>query len=77
MPVSRRQLLVGAASLPLTGALVGQQVAAAAEPAPAELQVGCGISDVTGPAAENGMMGYSLPQQETAGIHLRTRARAF
>ncbi|GAA2361084.1 ceramidase CerN [Saccharopolyspora halophila] len=41
------------------------------------LLVGRGVSDVTGPAAENGMMGYSMPQQQTAGVHLRTLARAF
>ncbi len=76
MPVNRRQLLVGAASLPLAAAVLSEQTAAAAEPA-GEYQVGCGIADVTGPAAENGMMGYSMPQQQTAGIHLRTRARAF
>jgi neutral ceramidase len=39
--------------------------------------VGRGISDITGPAAENGMMGYSMPQQRSAGIHQRLRARAF
>ena len=39
--------------------------------------VGRGISDVTGPAAENGMMGYSKFGQNTTGIHQRLRARAF
>ncbi|AEF41014.1 neutral/alkaline non-lysosomal ceramidase N-terminal domain-containing protein [Hoyosella subflava] len=39
--------------------------------------VGCGIADVTGVAYGNGMMGYSMPQQRTGGIHLRLRARAF
>lgn len=41
------------------------------------ISVGCGISDVTGVAYGNGMMGYSMPRQRTAGIHLRLRARAF
>ncbi|SNR81059.1 neutral ceramidase [Haloechinothrix alba] len=39
--------------------------------------VGRGIADVTGVAAGDGMMGYSRPQQRTAGIHQRLRARAF
>lgn len=41
------------------------------------MSVGCGIADVTGVAFGNGMMGYSMPQQRTAGIHLRLRARAY
>jgi neutral ceramidase len=40
-------------------------------------QVGSGIYDVTGPAAELGMMGYAMLEQKTAGIHQRLRARAF
>ncbi|WP_328454797.1 neutral/alkaline ceramidase [Amycolatopsis sp. NBC_00438] len=72
MRVSRRHVLAGAAALPFAAAVV--RPAAAAETA---LRVGVGIGDVTGPAAENGMMGYSMPQQQTAGIHLRTRARAY
>ena len=41
--------------------------------------VGTGIHDITGPAAEREMMGYVMmtPPQETAGIHMRLRARAF
>lgn len=39
--------------------------------------VGRGMSDITGPAADLGMMGYSMPQQTTAGIHQRLWARAF
>jgi neutral ceramidase len=39
--------------------------------------VGRGISDVTGPAAENGMMGYSAFDQKTTGIHQRQRSRAY
>ncbi|MFD9961516.1 neutral/alkaline ceramidase [Amycolatopsis sp. NPDC058986] len=77
MPVSRRHVLAGAAALPLaTGFLGATAASASAEPGGGFL-VGAGIADVTGPAAENGMMGYSMPQQQTAGIHLRTRARAF
>ncbi|MEU3304403.1 neutral/alkaline ceramidase [Streptomyces sp. NPDC006678] len=39
--------------------------------------VGRGISDVTGEAAETGMMGYSSFDQKTSGIHQRQRSRAF
>ncbi|WP_394378611.1 neutral/alkaline non-lysosomal ceramidase N-terminal domain-containing protein [Saccharopolyspora spinosa] len=75
MTVARRQVLAATAAVPLAvSALRG--ASAAADPTRAYL-VGPGIADVTGPAAENGMMGYSMPQQQTAGIHLRTLARAF
>ena len=40
-------------------------------------QVGSGIYDITGPAAELGMMGYAMIDQKTAGIHQRLRSRAF
>ena len=39
--------------------------------------VGTGIYDITGPAAEIGMMGYADSSQKTAGIHTRLRARTF
>lgn len=45
--------------------------------ADAPFLVGCGISDITGPAAEAGMMGYARIDQQTAGIHTRLWARAF
>ncbi|MBX9639576.1 MAG: neutral/alkaline non-lysosomal ceramidase N-terminal domain-containing protein, partial [Mycobacteriaceae bacterium] len=41
------------------------------------LLVGRGISDITGEAAECGMLGYGKTGQLTAGIHLRLRSRAF
>lgn len=41
------------------------------------LSVGRGIADVTGEAADCGMMGYGKADQRSAGIHLRLRARAF
>lgn len=70
--VSRRRALqaVGVAA---AGVALAPGQAHAAEP----YLVGCGLADITGPAAENGMMGYSLPQQRTTGIHQRLRARAF
>ncbi len=39
--------------------------------------VGAGIFDITGPAAEEGMMGYAMIGQQTAGILQRLWARAF
>jgi neutral ceramidase len=39
--------------------------------------VGSGVADITGPAAELGMMGYARLDQKTAGIHQRLRSRAF
>lgn len=42
-----------------------------------EYEVGIGIGDITGEAGGVGMMGYGMPNQRTAGIHLRQWARAF
>lgn len=39
--------------------------------------IGAGIYDITGPAAEVGMMGYGMAHQRTAGISQRQWARAF
>ncbi|WP_067514795.1 neutral/alkaline ceramidase [Nocardia puris] len=50
---------------------------AGAAPATGGYLIGIGMSDLTGPAAECGMMGYSQFEQTTAGTHLRPRARAF
>ncbi|MEV0031724.1 neutral/alkaline ceramidase [Nocardia sp. NPDC050793] len=84
MPVSRRTVLartaVGSAALAATSTVPGltATLGASAGAAPdAGYQVGVGISDITGPAAECGMMGYSQLEQTTAGIHLRPRARAY
>ncbi|CCH31640.1 neutral/alkaline ceramidase [Actinosynnema sp. NPDC047251] len=48
-----------------------------AQAGPEPYLVGRGISDVTGAAAENGMMGYSKFDQKTSGIHQRQRSRAY
>lgn len=40
-------------------------------------EIGCGIYDVTGPAAEVGMMGFADPAQTTQGIYMRLWSRAF
>ncbi|HEY3450632.1 MAG TPA: neutral/alkaline non-lysosomal ceramidase N-terminal domain-containing protein, partial [Myxococcales bacterium] len=42
-----------------------------------DFEIGAGTYDLTGPAAELGMMGYSQVAQKTAGIHTRLRSRAF
>lgn len=46
-------------------------------PDPTLYRVGAGIYDITGPAAEVGMMGYGMIAQKTAGISQRLWARAF
>ncbi|KAG8235132.1 hypothetical protein J437_LFUL012328 [Ladona fulva] len=40
-------------------------------------QIGVGIADVTGPAAEVTFMGYAKMDQKGRGIHLRQFSRAF
>ncbi|MFD9823300.1 neutral/alkaline non-lysosomal ceramidase N-terminal domain-containing protein [Streptomyces violascens] len=40
-------------------------------------RAGRGIADITGEAAECGMLGYGKADQQSAGIHTRQRARAF
>ncbi|MFF3062647.1 neutral/alkaline ceramidase [Streptomyces sp. NPDC057909] len=74
MSMSRRRLLTGVAGLSVAAHVFNSAASVAAQ---GEYLVGRGISDVTGPAAENGMMGYSLTQQKTTGIHMRCRARAY
>jgi neutral ceramidase len=44
---------------------------------PNDYLIGSGIYDVTGPAAELGMMGMASIEQKTEGIHSRLFARAF
>ncbi|MDH3972886.1 MAG: neutral/alkaline non-lysosomal ceramidase N-terminal domain-containing protein [Deltaproteobacteria bacterium] len=39
--------------------------------------IGAGVYDVTGPAAELGMMGYAKDYQRTTGIHTRLYSRAY
>lgn len=40
-------------------------------------RAGRGLADITGEAAECGMLGYGKADQQSAGIHLRLRSRAF
>ncbi|MFJ4840589.1 neutral/alkaline ceramidase [Streptomyces sp. NPDC088746] len=58
-------------------ALGSGQATAANRPTASPYLVGRGIADITGAAAESGMMGYSMLGQQTSGIHQRLRARAF
>lgn len=41
------------------------------------MDIGQGIYDITGPAAEVGMMGYGQLTEESSGIHMRLWSRAF
>jgi neutral ceramidase len=61
----------------LVAALLVTPPPARAEAATDGYLVGTGIADITGEAAEVGMMGYGAPDQKTSGIHQRQRARAF
>ncbi|WP_245663216.1 neutral/alkaline ceramidase [Nocardia inohanensis] len=77
--VSRRTVLAtaaaGSAAFAVSAHLTMSEGEARA--AGGDYRIGVGISDITGPAAECGMMGYSQFGQDTAGIHLRPRARAY
>ncbi|MFF2087963.1 neutral/alkaline ceramidase [Nocardia sp. NPDC058176] len=82
MPLTRRTVLaasaLGVTAVPVLSTLAGARMPGAqASPEPGGFEFGLGIADLTGPAAECGMMGYSQLEQTTAGIHLRPRARAF
>ncbi|TAK94564.1 MAG: alkaline ceramidase, partial [Aquabacterium sp.] len=70
-----RRLSMLAATAATAWALMPHQMAQAAAAQP--YQVGVGMSDITGEAAEVGMMGYADLAQKTSGIHQRLRARAF
>lgn len=84
MLARRRTVLAGIAA-GSAAALTGTAHAAAhtvprrtpSSPAGARFRVGVGVSDVTGPVAEVGMMGYSKFEQVAHGLHQRTRARAY
>ncbi len=57
--------------------LTAEAAMAASSSTAAAFRIGCGVYDITGPAAQRGMMGYAHPFQQTAGIHMRLRSRAF
>ena len=69
----RSAAAVVAAVLAITGFLAPTPSAVADEP----YLAGRGLADLTGEAAESGMMGYGSLTQNTTGIHQRQRSRAF
>ncbi|MCE9669103.1 neutral/alkaline ceramidase [Myxococcus stipitatus] len=65
-------------TLPLLGLVLSTNARAAdACAGSSRFLVGAGMADITGPAAEVGMMGYAQLAQQTSGIHQRLRSRAF
>ena len=80
MDLTRRQLMAGAAATTAAAGLGSALSAAPAGASPSESTnylVGCGIGDVTGAVAGQGMMGYSNPEQVAAGLLQRCWARAY
>ena len=57
--------------------LTGLAMCFSATSSASDFDIGRGIHDITGPAAEVGMLGYAELSQKTAGIHTRLHARAF
>ncbi|WP_024804572.1 neutral/alkaline ceramidase [Nocardia sp. BMG51109] len=81
MTVSRRSMLAGGAAAVAAGVSGLAANPAGAQPVPgADGQpylVGCGIADVTGAVAGQGMMGYSELDQVATGLLTRCWARAY
>lgn len=65
------------ASDPAAGAPVDEIGAESACAGNTRFDIGAGVYDITGPAAEVGMMGYASVGQKTTGIHMRLWSRAF
>ena len=77
---SLRRIRCSPAAAILTVLALGSPVTSfAADPCTGNTRflVGSGVYDITGPAAEVGMMGYAQVGQKTSGIHQRLRSRAF
>src|SRR6188508_3806948 len=70
-----RRRFLGATALASAVALLGPAMATAAPIG--GLRVGRGRSDITGEIWGAGMLGYAVPDQISAGLHLRQYARAF
>ncbi|MEO9329976.1 neutral/alkaline ceramidase [Gordonia aurantiaca] len=81
MDVTRRQLIAGAAVAAAGAGLAANAVspgrASAAPNDSTDYLVGCGMADMTGAVAGQGMMGYSNPEQVAAGLLQRWWARAY
>jgi neutral ceramidase len=77
IPATLVALLLGCGGLdgPPPGEAGGATARAAVSSSP--YLVGAGIYDITGPAAEVGMMGFAEPAQKTSGIFMRLWSRAF
>lgn len=81
MTVSRRSVLAGTAAAALAAGVSGTNPAAA-QPLHRDsggqgYLIGCGIGDITGAPAGQGMMGYSELDQVTTGLLMRCWARAY
>lgn len=72
-PARRASALLGRAVRPVVTAAA---LMAATAVQAGNFNIGTGIYDITGPAAETGMFGYAA-NQETDGLHTRLYARAF
>ncbi|MFQ5846138.1 MAG: neutral/alkaline ceramidase [Candidatus Methylomirabilales bacterium] len=70
-------ILLSASTIHVAGATVTPMAASGPCANSNTFLIGSGIYDITGPAAELGMMGYARLGQKTAGIHTRLWSRAF
>lgn len=81
MDISRRHLLAGAAAGAVGGVLAAGSHspvdAAPGTPGSGGYLVGCGIADMTGAIAGQGMMGYSDAEQVASGLLQRCWSRAY
>ncbi|MDL9938518.1 neutral/alkaline ceramidase [Gordonia sp. ABSL1-1] len=80
MDVTRRTVLQTAAATAVGGGLaltLGSPAEAAPPADSTSYLVGCGIADMTGAVAGQGMMGYSNPEQVAAGLLQRCWSRAY
>jgi neutral ceramidase len=72
-----RKALVSFGAVALFALLAGPSHAQTGCTGNTSFTIGSGVYDITGPAAELGMMGYAMVEQKTTGIHQRLRSRAF
>ena len=79
--VSRRSVLAGTAAAALAAGVAGTNPAAAQrihrDAAGQDYLIGCGIGDITGAPAGQGMMGYAEQDQVTTGLLTRCWSRAY
>lgn len=81
MTVSRRSVLAGTAAAAFAAGVAGTNPAAAQpvrrDAGGQDYLIGCGIGDITGAPAGQGMMGYSELDQVTTGLLMRCWSRAY